>query len=179
MCQTDTVNTQYTHLCRLLHISKFMRFLGGPSWPNICVWGTKCNFKDWEKFAPWDLEERRTDLEGQRHRTSRSHSAASRLVLYLGAGDIIEKIIDSWHMSIFSSYLKIISIKKNIFGNCHKLSISKNVHPISSDLFQKQKRECFISQTIMKSSLKTVHKVARHYSKNSLDCKRSSFLPEW
>ena len=123
----------HCHLCCLLHIWKSIRFFGGPNWPKICVWGTKCNFKDWEKFAPWDLEERRTDLEGQRHRTSRSHSAASRLVLYLGAGDIIEKIIDSWHMSIFSSYLKIISIKKNIFGNCHKLSISKNVHPISSD----------------------------------------------
>ena len=116
-------NDHCSPLC-LLHMPKLPRFLGGPNWPKICVWGTKCNFKDWEKFAPWDLEERRTDLEGQRHRTSRSHSAASRLVLYLGAGNIIEKIIDSWHMSIFSSYLKIISIKKNIFGNCHKLSIS-------------------------------------------------------
>ena len=115
VCQIDTVNTQYTHLCRLLHISKFMRFFGGPSWPNICVWGTKCNFKDWEKFAPWDLEERRTDLEGQRHRTSRSHSAASRLVLYLGAGNIIEKIIDSWHMSIFQVIWKL-SISKKIYS---------------------------------------------------------------
>ena len=47
-------------------------------------------------------------------------------------------------------------------------------HPICS---KEQKRECFISQTNIKSSLKTVHKVVRHYSKNILDCKRCSFLP--
>ena len=46
------------------------------------------------------------------------------------------------------------------------------IHPTQmKTLFQKQERECFISQTNMKLSFKTLHKFA-----NILDCKRCSFL---
>ena len=34
MCQIDTVNTQYTHLCHLLHMSKFTRFGGNQTDPK-------------------------------------------------------------------------------------------------------------------------------------------------
>ena len=43
----------------------------------------------------------------------------------LGVGDIIEIIIDSRYIGIFTTYLQVIVIKKNRFGNYQKLSLSK------------------------------------------------------
>ena len=89
---------------------------------------------------------------------------AACLELWVGVGDIIEKIVDSRYISIFSRYWQIIEIEKKYIW---ELSILKNVHLISSDKLnlkhcsQKQERDCFISQMNMKSSLKTVHKIAR------------------
>ena len=47
------------------------------------------------------------------------------------------------YIGIFSSYRKIIDIGKQYLGIVEKLSISKNVQPISSDLFQRTKKRVF------------------------------------
>ena len=48
-------------------------------------------------------------------------------------GDIIEKIIDSRYIGIFTTYRQVIVIKKNRFGNYRKIIDIENVHQISSD----------------------------------------------
>ena len=48
-------------------------------------------------------------------------------------GDIIEKIIDSQYIGIFTTYRQVIVIKKNRFGNYRKIIVIENVHLISSD----------------------------------------------
>ena len=51
----------------------------------------------------------------------------------LGVGDIIEKIIDSRYIGIFTTYRQVIVIEKNRFGNYRKIIVIENVHLISSD----------------------------------------------
>ena len=72
----------------------------------------------------------------------------------VGVDDIIEKVINSRY------------IKK----------ICTQFHPINSiESIVLKTRKCFISQTNMRSSLKSVHKVVPQYSPNLLDCKRTWF----
>ena len=51
----------------------------------------------------------------------------------VGVGDIIEKIIFSRYIDIFTTYWQIIVIEKNRFGNYQKIIVIKNVYLISSD----------------------------------------------
>ena len=51
----------------------------------------------------------------------------------LGVGDIIEKIIDSRYIGIFTTYQQVIVIEKNRFGNYRRIIVIENVHLISSD----------------------------------------------
>ena len=51
-------------------------------------------------------------------------------------GDIIEKIIDSRYIGIFSSYRLIIVIECVHLEIIEKLLISKNAYPISSNKLQ-------------------------------------------
>ena len=51
----------------------------------------------------------------------------------VGVGDIIEKIIDSRYIGIFTTYRQVIVIEKNRFGNYRKIIVIENVHLISSD----------------------------------------------
>ena len=48
----------------------------------------------------------------------------------LGAGNIIEKIIDSRYISIFTTYRQIIVIEKKRFQNYRKIIVIKNVQLI-------------------------------------------------
>ena len=45
----STLHSCYNYITCLVfgNVPKIMRFLGGPNTPNICVRGTKFNFKDW------------------------------------------------------------------------------------------------------------------------------------
>ena len=54
-------------------------------------------------------------------------------IAHLGVGDIIEKNIDSWYISIFTTYQQVIVIGKNRFGNYRKIIVIENVPLISSD----------------------------------------------
>ena len=51
----------------------------------------------------------------------------------VGVGDIIEKIIFSRYIDIFTTYWQIIVIEKNRFGNYRKIIVIEKVHLISSD----------------------------------------------
>ena len=49
----------------------------------------------------------------------------------VGVGDIIEKIIDSRYIGIFTTYRQVIVIEKNRFGNYRKIIVIENVQLIS------------------------------------------------
>ena len=51
----------------------------------------------------------------------------------VGVGDIIEKIIFSRYIDIFTTYWQIIVIEKNIIGHYRKITVIENLHLISSD----------------------------------------------
>ena len=52
----------------------------------------------------------------------------------VGVGDIIEKIIGSRYIGIFTTYRQIIVIQKDRFGNYRKIIVIENVRLISSDM---------------------------------------------
>ena len=52
MCQIDNVNTQYTYLCRLLHILKINALFGGTQLTQNLRAGTKYGLKDWDWASP-------------------------------------------------------------------------------------------------------------------------------
>ena len=51
-------------------------------------------------------------------------------LLLLGVGDIIEKIIDSRYIVIFTTYRQVIVVEKNRFGNYQKIIVIENVQLI-------------------------------------------------
>ena len=55
-------------------------------------------------------------------------------VLGVGVGDIIEKIIDADILAFFQDSGKLSISKKIHLGVIKKLSVSKNMNPISSDI---------------------------------------------
>ena len=48
----------------------------------------------------------------------------------LGVGDIIEKIIDSRYIGIFTTYRQVIVIEKSRFGNYRKIIVIENLQLI-------------------------------------------------
>ena len=91
--------------------------------------------------------------------------------LCLGVSDIILQIINCRYIGIFSSYWQIIDIKKCASNFIWSTELKT--------LFQKRERECFISQTNMKSTMKILQKVAQQYALKILDRKICSLLPSW